>query len=188
MSPAALFDDHQAEDQILTAVDELFHQRGVGSVSMSEIRDASGVSLRRLYRLYPSKPELVASWLRFRHRRWIRWFDDEIDRRVAAGSSVVDAVFDALGEWVEDTNFRGCAFLNTLAETGDLTEEHRRTIAEHKQAIGTRLADRLGSGDVSAVLVDGALVRSAALRSTAPIEAARTAAHLLTTIDLEGRA
>lgn len=186
MSPAALLEDHQAEDQVLAAVDRLFHQRGVGSVSMAEIRDASGVSLRRLYRLYPSKPELVASWLRFRHRQWIAWFDDEIERRVSAGASVVDAVFDALVEWVEETNFRGCAFLNTLAETGDLTEEHRRSIAEHKQAIGTRLADRLGSGDIFAVLVDGALVRSAALRSTAPIGAARTAAHLLTTHDLGG--
>lgn len=153
---------------------------------MAEVRDASGVSLRRLYRLYPAKPTLIASWLEYRHHRWLDWFDSEIDARVAAGHDVVDAVFNALAEWVEETNFRGCAFLNTLAETGDLTEEHRRIIGEHKHAISTRLADRLGSGDLFAVLVDGALVRSAALRSTAPIDAARTAAHLLTTNDSRG--
>ena len=68
MSPDA------AQRSVLRAADELFYAHGISGVVMSDIRDASGVSMRRLYAMYPSKSELVAAWLTDRHDTWMAWF------------------------------------------------------------------------------------------------------------------
>ena len=48
-------DDATAEQQVLGAADRLFNEHGIRTVGMDQIRDASGVSLKRLYRLFPAK-------------------------------------------------------------------------------------------------------------------------------------
>jgi AcrR family transcriptional regulator len=40
---------------VLRASDDLFYAHGISGVVMSDVRNASGVSMRRLYALYPSK-------------------------------------------------------------------------------------------------------------------------------------
>ena len=52
-----------ARRSVLQAADELFYAHGIGGVVMSDIRDVSGVSMRRLYAMYPSKSGLVVAWL-----------------------------------------------------------------------------------------------------------------------------
>jgi len=153
---------------------------------MAEIRDTSGVSLRRLYGLYPSKRDLVAAWLTRRHAAWMAWFVGTIEARSDEGAEPVLAAFDALHVWAATPGYRGCAFLNTAAEVGEIDEVHRRIIAEHKRGLidylvglaragGYRRPDELGS--TIGVLIDGAIVQSAALPSLDPIDAARRAAE-----------
>ena len=48
-------DPQTAKARVLDAAEELFYGRGVQDVGMDEIRSASGVSLKRLYRLFPAK-------------------------------------------------------------------------------------------------------------------------------------
>jgi AcrR family transcriptional regulator len=55
--------------QVLDAAEALFHEPGVQSVGMDEIRSAAGVSLKRLYQLYPAKDRLIEAVLRHRDRR-----------------------------------------------------------------------------------------------------------------------
>ncbi len=59
-------DDETAQGQILDATDRLFYEHGIRAVGMDAIRDASGVSLKRLYRLYPAKDQLAEAMLRRR--------------------------------------------------------------------------------------------------------------------------
>ena len=61
MSPTATKSADEARRAVLRAADEFFYAHGIGGVVMSDIRDASGVSMRRLYAMYPSKSELVAA-------------------------------------------------------------------------------------------------------------------------------
>ena len=100
---------------------------------MAEIRDASGVSLRRLYGLYPSKHDLVAAWLEARHTSWMRWFQAGVETRIGGGASPVDALFDTLAEWASTPGYRGCAFLNTAAEVAEIDDRHLQIIAAHKR-------------------------------------------------------
>ena len=74
------------------------------------------------------------------------------------------ALFEMLEQWIEDNNFRGCAFLNTLSETPDPESPLREIIAQHKEdlrfEIG-RLLDACGSDkgkyrDIVFLLFEGA--------------------------------
>ena len=114
-----------AERAVLDAADAMFYHRGIVGVTMSEIRDTSGVSMRRLYSMYPSKRHLVTGWLQDRHVRWMAWFTDVVDQHVLQGTDAVLATFDALAEWVSSPSFRGCAFLNSIAETHEIDDVHR---------------------------------------------------------------
>lgn len=188
MSPSATLSPHHARRAVLDAADELFYARGISSVVMSDVRDASGVSMRRLYAMYTSKSELVAAWLTDRHDRWMTWFTTSVQRHVAAGADPVLATFDAIAEWVDAPGYRGCAFINSLAETSETNDTHHTIIAAHKRDLIEHLA-RLAGRDhpnaptwlpaALAVILDGAIVQCAIFTSTDPLDAARSAVHHL---------
>ncbi len=192
MSPAATLSEGEAQRAVLQAADDLFYARGVGGVVMSDLRDASGVSMRRLYALYPSKSQLVAAWLTDRHDRWMAWFATTVDGHIAAGVDPVLATFDAIGEWVATPGYRGCAFINALAETSEIDDTHRSIIAAHKGQLAGHLAQLAARGHPGApawlpgalaVVIDGAIVQCTIFANTDPLDAARAAVHhLLETI------
>ena len=188
MSPAATIDDATARTAVLRAANDVFYARGIAGVGMADIRDASGVSLRRLYHLFPSKRDLVAAWLRDRHSTWMEWFTGSVERRAEERREPLLAAFDAIAEWAATPGYRGCAFVNSAAETAEIDDTHREIVAAHKQALvaylvslatagGYALPDRLGR--MIAVLLDGAMVEAAVLSSPEPVAAAREAAAVL---------
>lgn len=188
MTPASNFDDETARAAVLRSADHVFYARGVAATAMAEIRDDSGVSLRRLYGMFPSKRDLVEAWLTTRHTEWMTWLRNAVDEGRRRGSGAVDAVFDALASWASAPGYRGCAFLNTAAEQGEIDETHREVIAEHKRQVISYLSELLAEaygpghgvlGPSLAVLVDGAVVQSAVLGTPEPIEAARACARRL---------
>lgn len=179
MSPAATHTVEDSERLTLAAADDLFYSCGIAAVTMADIRDRSGVSLRRLYLMYPAKSDLVGAWLEHRHQGWMAWFERAVAQGVAAGATPVDAIFDALAVWIESSNFRGCGFINALAETAQLTPDHTALIRRHKQALIDHLRDFTAQAEQLAVLIDGAIVQAAVFKSLQPIEAARRTAVLL---------
>jgi len=181
MSPVATLDHADALDALRHATDSLFYDNGVAGVTVAAVRDASGVSLRRIYELCPSKDDLVTLWLEHRHDLWTSQFTTAVAERRASGRSPVDAVFDAIEAWMVATDFRGCGFINTHAEHAVLTEDHRRIIQHHKRHLGEWLDDVTGEGAAIAVLVDGAIIQSAMFQNADPIDQARRAAAALLT-------
>ena len=184
MSPAATMRPDDARRAVLRAADELFYARGIAGVVMSDIRDRSGVSMRRLYTLYPSKSDLVAGWLTDRHDTWMTWFTNAVERHVAAGVSPALATFDAIADWVTTPGYRGCAFINSLAETSELDDTLRGIIAAHKADLIRHLATLVARDHPSApewmpaalgVVIDGAIVQCTVFGNTAPLDAARSA-------------
>lgn len=185
MSPASTMDDEEATRAILRAADDLFYARGIAAVTMSEVRDRAGVSMRRLYARYPSKADLVAGWLDDRHRSWMNWFTAAVERHVAAGTDALLATFDAVDEWIASPGYRGCAFVNAIAETAEIDARHRTIIAGHKRDLVAHLT-ALATRDhphapewvppAIGVLLDGALVQCAVFGTDRPLTAARTAA------------
>lgn len=103
--------------QLLDAVERVFYARGIQAANMSELRDAAGLPLRRIYQLFPSKDELIVAFLRRRHDQMMA----AIETRVAAASSAqgrVLAIFDHLDDWFHEPSFRGCPWSHAYSELG----------------------------------------------------------------------
>ncbi|MEV0057850.1 helix-turn-helix domain-containing protein, partial [Saccharopolyspora shandongensis] len=101
-----------ARERVLEAAAELFYARGIQAVGMDAVRNASGVSLKRLYQLFPSKEALVLEFLKQRDARWRRALADYVDTRATPDERIF-AVFDWLYKWFSEPDYRGCAFINS---------------------------------------------------------------------------
>ncbi|MEY9968754.1 AcrR family transcriptional regulator [Streptacidiphilus sp. MAP12-16] len=171
--------------RVLDAAESLFYARGVQSVGMDEVRAASGVSLKRLYQLFPSKGDLVEAYLRRRDARWL----DRLARYVDACESPQDrvlAVFDWLHLWFGEPDFRGCAFVNAFGELGATSAAVAEAVRDHKAAFRRYLADLVSAAGLPAalagqltLLAEGAMTSSAISGSTEPAGQARDAARVL---------
>lgn len=134
---------------------------------MDALRDAAGISLRRVYGLYPSKDALVVAYLDWRDRRWRRWLRQAVVN--LDSDQPVLAVFDALHTWFRSPDFRGCALVNATAELGGDAPGVRRQAKAHKRAVRRYLRELLRdadhpSADTAAaelmLIVDGAIVQA----------------------------
>ncbi len=106
-----------AGHRVLAAAGELFYNRGITAVGVDLIAEHSGVTKRTLYNQFGSKDLLVAAYLQEREQRW----KSLVHTTIATSSSPIAAVtapFVALLTW-NQTNPRGCAFINALAELPD---------------------------------------------------------------------
>ncbi|MFG2653309.1 TetR/AcrR family transcriptional regulator [Streptomyces sp. NPDC048436] len=178
-------DRAEAETRLLDAAEELFYERGVQAVGMDQVRAASGVSLKRLYQVFPSKSDLVLAYLERRDRRWRARLAEYADGR-PAGRERVLAVYDWLYEWFCEPGFRGCAFINSFGELGAVDPAVAETVRAHKRAfrdyMAALVADAGESGQTVAPLVllaEGAMTASAISGSPEPARQARQGAARL---------
>ncbi|MFD8012737.1 TetR/AcrR family transcriptional regulator [Streptomyces sp. NPDC058955] len=172
--------------KVLDTAERLFDERGVQAVGMDAIRSASGVSLKRLYQVFPSKELLVEAVLRRR--------DEAVRGSLAAhGARVADgpyeralAAFDWLGAWFAEPGFRGCAFINAFGELGGVTPSVAAIARDHKEAVRAYFAeqtDALGAppdlADQLALLANGAMAIAGITGSPEPAARAKAAARVL---------
>lgn len=113
------------KDRILEAADRLFYGQGIQAVGVDAVANEAGISKRTLYKHYPSKDELVAAYLARRTLQAIG----------AEGSPVeqILGLFDGLAKWFGSKRFRGCAFVNAVAElSGERQHPAVAVASEHK--------------------------------------------------------
>lgn len=126
-------DADTAQTRLLDAAEELFNEHGIQAVGMDTIRSRSGVSLKRLYQLYPAKDRLVAAVLTRRDHTVLTDLRRYVDARTDPRERVL-AVFDFLGEWFACSDFRGCTFINTFGELGGISGDVAEIARTHKDA------------------------------------------------------
>jgi len=130
-----------ARDRILDTATRLFYRDGLRATGVDRIVAESGVAKMSLYRHFPSKDDLIAAFLERRHDHWMAWFTAAVEARLAQGAGL-PAVADALGAWFAQGDFRGCAFINAVAETGATDEPRHRDLAvRHKRALERYLGE-----------------------------------------------
>lgn len=172
-------------DEIVRVASNLFYEHGFHCTGVQQIINEAGVAKGTFYTHFKSKEELGVAWLKARHHIWNQWLEDFIAKRRGAESKI-NGIFDFLGEWMENSHYRGCAFLNTLAETPDGGNPLRAVISHHKrdllQRIETLVAEHLGpsrkkdSAKIARalfILFEGALVEMQNFEEQWPLEAAK---------------
>ncbi|MEU1897707.1 TetR/AcrR family transcriptional regulator [Nocardiopsis dassonvillei] len=184
-------DNEEYRQQIVAAADRLYYTRGFSSVGMDQLRDAAGVSLRRLYQLFPSKDDIVMAVLRRRRRIWAEGLDEHVN---AAGTprEKLLAVYAFLSDWFCEEDFRGCGFINAFAELGAVNSDVADIAREHKlsfQRYLGELVERIGVGSSLAaqlaLLAEGAQTTAAITGQTEAADRAREAAEVLIDAALE---
>ena len=178
-------DTQTAETRALDAAEDLFYRRGVHAVGMDDVRDASGVSLKRLYQLFPKKERLVTAFL---HRRDIRW-RAELEEFVAQREDPRErllAVFDWLGDRFGEPGYRGCTWINCFGELGATSGAVAEQARSHKDAFRAILrrlvADAGREPDLAEhllLLAEGAIVTAAISGDLGAAHKARAAAERL---------
>ena len=122
-----------AAQRILTAASELFYREGIRGVGVDAIAAEAGVTKKTLYDKFGSKDKLVAAYLRARDERWRAWLAEVGDRGGGSAGERLLSTFDALGEWMDRENPRGCGFVNAAAELPDEDHPGRAVVMEQKR-------------------------------------------------------
>ena len=177
--------DDAARSAVLDAADRLFYSKGVQAVGMDQLRTAAGIPLKRIYQLFPSKDEILRQVLIRRNEEWTRRVLAKAD---AAGSprEKLLSVYDFLGEWFREDDFRGCAFINSFGELGAVDPEVASFARQHKESFQRYLADvakTAGAPDYLApqlaLLAEGAQTTAAIAGTADAASQARAAATTL---------
>jgi AcrR family transcriptional regulator len=178
--PAATSTEESMRDQLLDAVEQVFYARGIQAANMSELRDAAGLPLRRIYQLFPSKDELIVAFLRRRHDRMMAM----IEARVAAADSPEErvlALFAHLDAWFREPSFRGCPWTNAYCELGPTNPAVAAEVDYHElefRALVTRVVLDAGcspeTADVIYLLIAGSVTTAGVQHS---LDAAVQARH-----------
>lgn len=190
-------EDHAA---LVAAASDLFYAHGIQAVGMDAVRAAAGVPLKRVYRAFRSKDELVEATLRERDAD----LAGSISRFLAerAHDSPAErllAVFDWMHEWFAEDTFRGCAFMNAFGELGDDAAHVAQPVRDHKRAFRAlirELVAELDLGDADAeslaerlyIVANGAMVTAPVTGSPATAVEAKEVARVLVEVATHARA
>lgn len=169
-------------ERILAAVDRLFYRRGLQAVGVDQIASELGISKKTLYRHFLSKDDLIVAYLKGRFRP------------LPATSSKPPAEQILRNfEWFARSlsmaeDYRGCAYLNALAELGDEEGEARKLAIEFKESRRLWYRDLLSQLEVDdpdtlatqlSLLIDGAYAAALVRRDPSVGWAAVAAARIL---------
>lgn len=180
--------DDEAAAALLDAAERLFYANGIQAVGMDALRTESGVSLKRTYRCFPAKEDLVAAYLARRDERWRARLARYVRESGAEGADAPLAVFDWLYEWFGEPDFRGCAFVNSFAELGarsaavaGAARAHKDEVARYLESlvIPLRPNDSRELAEQLLALADGASTLAAITGDRAVARSARAAAATL---------
>jgi AcrR family transcriptional regulator len=175
-------DEEVTRAKILETIDRLFYRQGIRAVGVDTLVAELGISKKTLYRYFRSKSEMIEAYLRGRFRP----FPEESTRPPA---EQILANF----AWLERSlsskkEYRGCAYLNALAELGDDERESRDLAAQFKESRRLWFRDLLSKLDVDdpdtlatqlSLLVDGAYSAMLTRRDPSSTRAAIAAARVL---------
>ena len=167
-------------ERILKTADRLFYLQGIRAVGVDTIAAEIGISKRTLYNHFPSKDALVAAYL---ERRFVQ-------PRPSDKSPVeqILGTFDSLERRFGSKDFRGCPFVNAVAELGTedrsvkkiavaFKESRRLWFRDHLVQLG--VAEAEGLATQLQLLVDGSIAQDLVRDDPAMARAAKEAARVL---------
>jgi AcrR family transcriptional regulator len=168
------------KDRILETADRLFYLQGIRAVGVDTIAAEIGISKRTLYNHFPSKDALIEAYLQ---RRFVQ--PRPSDKPPA---EQILATFDSLERRFAARDFRGCPFVNAVAELGPADRAVKKIAVAFKESRRLWFRDRLNELGVTesdalatqlVLLVDGSIAQDLVRDDPAMARAAKEAAKVL---------
>ena len=168
------------KERILETADRLFYRQGIRAIGVDTIAAEVGISKRTLYNHFPSKDALIAAYLA---RRFVAPRPSE-----KPPVEQILGTFDSLERRFSAKDFRGCPFVNAVAELGSEDQAVRKIAIAFKESRRLWFRDLLAELDVAnaealatqlTVLVDGSIAQDLVRNDPAMARAAKAAATVL---------
>src|SRR6202049_3364385 len=99
------------KERILRTADRLFYLQGIRAIGVDTIAAEIGISKRTLYNHFLSKDELIVAYLS-------RRFRSATNSDLAPAEQILGA-FDRVDRSFASSAFRGCPFVNAVAELSE---------------------------------------------------------------------
>lgn len=156
----------EARSRLLGTATRIFYAEGLHSVGIDRIVAEANVTRATLYRHFPGKEDLVVAYLRGVHEMEREGIEKILADDLPAADKL-RAIARSITEGIRSAQFRGCAFLNAVAEYPDPAHPVHQAVLEHREWFLNTVTDLLAQvGDTPAELAgrhfvmlrDGAMV------------------------------
>ncbi len=128
-------------ERILVAAQELFSTEGLRRVTVDAIAERADTTKMAVYRHFASKEALVGEWLAV----LIAQYNGEFDRLALEHPGDARVQLKGWVRFVTDSlpglSYRGCPFVNSLAELPDRDDPIRQQIEHHKARQTSRIIE-----------------------------------------------
>jgi AcrR family transcriptional regulator len=157
----------RAAERVLAVARRLFYLEGIRAVGVDEIVRQAGVTKPSLYRSFPSKDELAASYLRAYEQEFWKRFDAAVAAHPGNPRAQIVAFLSAVGERAVMEGYRGCGMTNATVEYPEPGHPARTVGEGNKRELRRRLrrmaadmgaADPDTLGDGLLLLIEGAYI------------------------------
>ena len=165
------------ERKIAAGLERTFARHGFAEADIETLRAGSGVSLRTLYKYYPTREDRMLAALEHRHQRYIARVATDLPDDPAAA---ISTFFDRLGDWMTTETSHGCLFHAAVAAT-PRNAALRDMLARHKREVSEALATAIAASEKTTeltVLIEG-VIQSWPLHGRDAVESAKTFAEAL---------
>jgi AcrR family transcriptional regulator len=121
----------EARTRLLTTATRIFYAEGIHSVGVDRIINEANITRATFYRHFPGKEDLVLAYLQSADQA-IR---DQAEAAIAGLSApdALRAIAASIAHGIQSPGFRGCAFLNAVAEYPDLDSPVHQAVLAHRQ-------------------------------------------------------
>jgi len=168
------------KQRILETADRLFYLQGIRAIGVDTIAAEAGISKRTLYNHFPSKDELISAYLERRFTRAPPSDQPPVEQ--------ILATFDRLERGFASKGFRGCPFVNAVAELGAEDRSVKKIAIAFKESrrlwfrdllLLLDVADAEGLATQLQLLVDGSIAQDLVRDDPSMARAAKDAARVL---------
>lgn len=166
------------KDKIAAGLERAFARHGFAETDIETLRENADVSLRTLYKYFPTRDDRMLAALEHRHRRYLAGVTTDLPERPEAALS---AFFERIGAWMDAETSHGCLFHAAVAAAPG-NAALRAMLTRHKREVSEALAAAIGRHDAVedlTLLIEG-LTQSWPLHGRKSVQSAkRLAAPLL---------
>ncbi|MDG4825213.1 TetR/AcrR family transcriptional regulator [Asanoa sp. WMMD1127] len=122
----------EARLRLVCTATRIFYGEGIHAVGVDRIIAEAKVTRATFYRHFPGKEDLVIAYL----QGVDQGIRGQVEAAIATGASASDAVravAASIAEGIQSPGFRGCAFLNAVAEYPDPAHPVHQAVLAHRQ-------------------------------------------------------
>ena len=160
------------KERLLEKAIDLFANQGYNSTGINQIISEANVAKASFYQHLKSKEDLCVAFLEAIHKDWLDQLYNFTNEKTEVKSKIISS-FDFLIHMNSKEDFRGCSFLNILAEIPNGNIKILKVIQEHKKDLRAYFSSLVSDENISEhiyMLFESSIMESKMFKSNQLIE------------------